>query len=269
MRTSLVIVTYERPTALERVLASVAAQTQAPDEVIVADDGSGPTMAAMVAAFKTRLPSGVEFVRQEHSGFRAGRMRNLAIARCTGDYILLLDGDMVLHPLFVADHARAARPGYWTQGVRIPLDEAGTQRLLRNGRLPSPWTTGIDLRRRPYALHAPKLTKKLGRAANAFVAIKSCNQAFWRADLLQANGFDEDFAGWGSEDKELCARLTNAGVRRQTLVFSAIAWHLAHRPASRAAVRANQERWQETVRSGRTRCAHGIDQHLTHLNSQG
>ena len=97
-------------------------------------------------------------------------MRNLAIARCTGDYVLLLDGDMVLHPLFVADHARAARPGYWTQGVRIPLDEAATQRLLRSRRIPSPWTTGVALRRRPYALHAPRLTEKLGRAANAFAA---------------------------------------------------------------------------------------------------
>jgi GT2 family glycosyltransferase len=269
MRTSLVIVTYERPAALERVLASVKAQTQAPDEVIVADDGSGPAVAAVVAAFRKRLPSGAEFVRQEHSGFRAGRMRNLAIARCGGDYVLLVDGDMVLHPDFVADHARAARPGYWAQGVRIPLDEAATQRLLHGGRMPSAWTAGVDLRRRAYGLRAPRLAETLGRAANSFVSIKSCNQAFWRADLLQANGFDEDFAGWGAEDKELCARLSNAGVRRQTLVFSAIAWHLAHRPVSRAAVRANQERWQETVRSGRTRCARGIDQHLTHLNSQG
>jgi hypothetical protein len=176
--------------------------------------------------------------------------------------VLLVDGDMVLHPNFVADHARAARPGYWAQGVRIPLDEAATQRLLHGGRIPAPWTAGVDLRRRAYGLHAPRLTETFGRAANSFVSIKSCNQAFWRADLLQANGYDEDFSGWGAEDKELCARLTNAGVRRQTLVFSAIAWHLAHRPVSRAAVRANQERWQETVRSGRTRCARGIDQHL-------
>ena len=269
MRASLVIVTFDRPAALERVLASVGTQTQAPHEVIVADDGSGPEVAAVVERFRKRLPSGAEFLRQEHSGFRAGRMRNLAIARCTGNYILLLDGDMVLHPRFVADHVRAARPGYWTQGVRIPLDEAGTQRLLRTGRIPTPWSSGVNLRRRPYSLHAPRLTEALGRAANAFVAVKSCNQGFWREDLLQANGFDEDFAGWGAEDKELCARLTNAGIRRQTLVFAAIAWHLAHRPASRAAVRANQERWQETVHSGRTRCVRGIDQHLTHLNSQG
>jgi glycosyltransferase involved in cell wall biosynthesis len=269
MRTSLVIVTYDRPAALERVLASVEAQSRAPDEVIVADDGSGPAVTTIVDAFKHRLPCDVGFVSQEHAGFRAGRMRNLAIARCTGNYVLLLDGDMVLHPDFIADHVRAARPGYWTQGVRIPLDQAATQRLLCGGSLPSPWTAGVDLRRRAYALHVPRLTDTLGRAANPFVAVKSCNQAFWRDDLLQSNGFDEDFAGWGSEDKELCARLTNAGIRRQTLLFAAIAWHLEHRPASRAAVRANHERWQETVRSGRTRCVRGIDQHLKNRNSQG
>lgn len=263
MRTSLVIVTYERPEALARVLASVEAQTRPPDEVIVADDGSGPAVAAVVMSRAAKLPSPLAYVRQEHAGFRAGRMRNEAIARATGDYVLLLDGDMVLHPRFVADHVRAARPGYWTQGVRIPLDEAATARVLRDGRLPSPFMPGVDLRRRPYALHAPLLTARLGRAANAFVAVKSCNQAFWREDLLRTNGFDEEFAGWGSEDKELCARLRNAGVRRQTLVFSAIAWHLAHRPASRAGVRANQERWRETVRSGRIRCNRGIDQHMT------
>ena len=111
MRTSLIIVTYERPAALARALDSVAAQSQAPDEVIIADDGSGPAVAAVVAAFSAHSSTDVKFVRQEHAGFRAVRMRNLAIARCTGDYVLLLDGDMVLHPDFVADHVRAARPG--------------------------------------------------------------------------------------------------------------------------------------------------------------
>jgi len=41
--------------------------------------------------------------------------------------------------------------------------------------------------------------------------------------------------GWGSEDKELCARLQNTGVRRQTLVFAALAWHLSHASAPRQA----------------------------------
>jgi GT2 family glycosyltransferase len=262
MRACVVVASYERPAALAQALASCGRQSRAPDELIVADDGSGPAIAGIVAAFAHAVPFPVRLVRQEHAGFRAGRMRNIAIAGTQCDYVILLDGDMVVHPNFVADHLRAARPGHWTQGVRIPLDAAATARLLQTGAAPRLWSRGVDLRRRAYAWHAPRISGPLGRAANVVVSVKSCNQAFWRADLLRVNGFDEELTGWGSEDKELCARLRHAGVRRQTLVFAAIAWHLAHRPASRAAARANRERWHQTLYSGRTRCARGIDQHL-------
>ena len=262
MRVGLVMVTYERPDSLERALGSVMRQQRLPDELIVADDGSGPAATSVVERFAATAPFPVRHVRQEHVGFRAGRMRNAAIASCNCEYVLLVDGDMLLHRAFIADHVRAARPGFWTQGVRIPLDAAATRRVLQTGHAPPVWARGVDLRRRAYALHAPTFGPALRGAANAFVAVKSCNQGFWRADLLRVNGFDEELTGWGSEDKELCARLTNAGVRRQTLVFTAIAWHLEHRPASRASARANRERWRETVRSGRVRCTRGIDQHL-------
>jgi glycosyltransferase involved in cell wall biosynthesis len=263
MRCCLVITTYERPDALARVLESAANQTRRPDELIVADDGSGPAVRELIMEFAKQAPAPVRFVQQEHAGFRAGRARNLAIAQSGSDYVVLIDGDMILHPQFIADHVRAARKGYWTQGVRIMLDDAATRRVLHSGRLPRPWQPGLGIRRRAYALHAPGLALPLYRAANVFVAVKACNQGFWRSDLLSANGYDEDLTGWGSEDKELCARLRNGGVRRQTLVFAGIAWHLAHRPVSRAAARANRESWQETVRTGRLRCARGIDQHLS------
>lgn len=262
MRTCIVVAAFERAAALDRVLASVLRQTRAPDELLVADDGSGPAVAQAVERFVARAPFAVRHLRQDHAGYRAGRARNLAIARTECDYVVLVDGDMLLHREFVADHVRAARPGFWTQGVRIPLDAAATRRVLQTGHTPPPWARGIDLRRRAYALHAPGVGRPLERAANALVDVKASNQGFWRADLLRVNGFDEDLTGWGSEDRELCARLTNAGVRRQTLLFAAIAWHLAHRPVSRASARANRERWRETVRSGRTRCANGVDQHL-------
>jgi GT2 family glycosyltransferase len=262
VRVCLVVVTFERADALQRVLQSVGRQTRPPDELIVADDGSGEAVTRAIRDIAASLPTAPRHLRQEHAGFRAGRVRNMAIAATRCDYVLLVDGDMVLHPRFVQDHLDAARPGHWTQGVRILLDEAATRRVLRTGRPPAAWERGLGVRRRAYALHAPGLARPLQQAANRFVAVKSCNQGFWREDLLRTNGFDEDLTGWGSEDKELCARLENLGVRRQTLVFAAIAWHLAHRPASRAAARANRERWLETVRSGRTRCLHGVDQHL-------
>jgi hypothetical protein len=120
---------------------------------------------------------------------------------------------MIAHPAFVADHVALARPGHFSQGVRILLDEAATRRLLDPlGRLPGLFSPGLGFARRAYALHAPRIARVVRRAANRVIAVKACNQGFWRDDLVAVNGFDEAMTGWGAEDKELCARLENAGV---------------------------------------------------------
>jgi glycosyltransferase involved in cell wall biosynthesis len=261
-RCCLVVTTHERPDALERVLDAVARQSRRPDELIVADDGSGPATAQLVARHAAVADYVVHHSWQPHEGFRAGRIRNAAIARTRCDYVVLLDGDMVPHPDFIADHVEFARGGRYSQGVRIMLDAGATQRLLAPHAVPpGPLAPGLGLVRRAYAQRAPGVARLVRNAANGVVAIKSCNQGFWRDDLVAANGFDEAMTGWGSEDKELCARLENAGIRRQTLLFAAIAWHLDHPPASRSRADANRARWQDTVRSRRTRCAAGIDGH--------
>jgi glycosyltransferase involved in cell wall biosynthesis len=258
----LVVTTFERPDALARVLASVAGQSRWPDEVIVADDGSSGATAEVVRRFESRAPCPVRFVTQPHDGFQAGRIRNAAIASTGCDYVVLLDGDMVAHPRFIEDHVAHARDGRFSQGVRIALDARATRIQLAPGvGIPSPLARGLGGLRRGYAFRSPAMSVLLRRAANGIVAVKSCNQGFWRSDLLAVNGFDEEMRGWGSEDKELCARLENAGIRRQTLLFAAIAFHLDHPPAPRSSATVNRARWQETVRSGRTRCATGIDRH--------
>lgn len=262
-RCCLVVTTSERPDALARVLASVERQSRPPDEVAIADDGSGEETQRVVERFAGRTGLPVHHVWQPHEGFRAARARNLAIARTTCDYLLLVDGDMVLHTDFVADHLRAAAPGTWQQGTRIELDAAATARLLTSSELPRAWSPGLGIRRRLYAWHAQVLSRLCRRAGNAFVAIKGCNQGVWRRDLAAVNGFDEEFKGWGAEDKELCARLANAGVARRTIAFGAIAFHLAHPPAPRERAAENRRRWLDTQRSGRTRCRAGIDGHAS------
>jgi len=261
-RCGLLVTTHTRADALARVLASVAAQSEPPDELLVAEDGLDAATSRVVAQYAAAAGYPVRHLRQPHEGFRAGRIRNAAIAVTDCDYLVLLDGDMVVHPGFLADHRAIARPGHWSQGVRIVLDADATRRLIADeAALPRPWSRGMGLARRGYALRAVPLARVLRSAANRFVAVKGCNQGFWRRDLLAANGFDEAITGWGSEDKELCARLANAGVRRQTLLFAAVAWHLHHPPAPRDRAVANRARWQETRRLGRTRCEAGIDGH--------
>jgi glycosyltransferase involved in cell wall biosynthesis len=114
---------------------------------------------------------------QPHDGPRVGRARNMGIAMATGDYIVQIDGDMVLHPAFIADHRRAARPGHWVQGTRILLNETRTRDLIANGpRIFNAFSPGIGCKRRAYAFRCTAVSTMFRRAANAFVAIKAATR---------------------------------------------------------------------------------------------
>ena len=263
MRVALAITSHERPDALAAVLARVLRQRVQPDEIVIADDGSGAATRQVIGDFLGKSPVPARLVSQPHEGFRVARLRNLAIAAITSGYIVFIDGDMLLHPEFIADHLRIARAGFYTQGVRVLADEDLTRALIsREGYWPSPVAGGLGLLRRAYLLHSPAASALTRRPGNGLVAVKSCNQGFWRADLVRVNGFNEDMTGWGPEDKELCARVEHAGVRRQTLLFGGIACHLHHPAASRAALPANLAILEATRRTGMIRCEHGLDSHV-------
>ena len=55
MRIALVVTTYNWPAALDLTLQSVARQSLAPAEIIIADDGSGPDTEALVQAITERV----------------------------------------------------------------------------------------------------------------------------------------------------------------------------------------------------------------------
>jgi glycosyltransferase involved in cell wall biosynthesis len=263
VRLALVITTHERPDALAAVLDSVSRQRIAPDEIIIADDGSGADTRDVTAEFiaRSRVPARV--VSQPHQGFRAARLRNLGIAAASADYIVFIDGDMVLHPEFVADHLALARPGYYTQGVRVLANATLTRELIAEPAIePQLWSAGLGGLRRLYLLRSPTLASMSRTLANRLIAIKSCNLAAWRSDLVRVNGFNEDFEGWGPEDKELCVRFDNAGVLRQSLLFGGIAVHLHHASQSRAALPANRARLAEAINDRKIRCERGLDAHM-------
>lgn len=270
MNVSLIVITYNWPEALDRVLASVAAQTRLPDEVIVADDGSGESTRVVVERWAQHFPCPVRHVWQDDLGFRAARCRNRGIAASRGDYILLIDGDMLLHPAFVADHLALAERGFFLQGGRIKATAAETARLLAGGRpVFAPWSPAdfraFDGTRRHYAFHALALARRKARQRRGG-RVMSCNMSFWRDDLLRVNGFDERMEGYGAEDRELAARLENAGLRRRQLKWAALAVHLEH--ASRAQPDVddmslpNNRLFRATVEQRIVRCERGIDGHL-------
>jgi len=260
---SLIISTYNRPDALALVLESVAAQSHLPDEIIIADDGSGSETASLVQDFCQSIPLPVLHSWQEDDGFRLSRSRNLAISRCTQPYIISIDGDIILHPQFIAQHLSRACYSCFLQGSRVLLSPNKTRILLASKRINISFFEA-GLTNRLNAVNLPSLGKYFSYKRKDLKAIRGCNMSFWKDDLLQVNGFNEDIVGWGREDSELAARLMNAGVMRINLKLCAIAYHLDHlnnHKENNQSLDTNDHILQNTIIEKKSSCENGLSLH--------
>lgn len=262
MKTSLIITTYNWKEALDLVFRSIARQVEMPDEILIADDGSRPDTAELVARWAMQLPVPVRHVWQEDNGFRLARSRNRAIAAARGDYLIIIDGDMILDRHFIADHKRAARPGYFVQGVRLLTEPEMSQKMLSEGILDLGFFASGVKRRRHTIRNRLLSWLILQHVRTDQKAIRGSNQAYWKNDLLQVNGFDEQMVGWGREDNEIAARLYHCGIKRRNLKFAALTIHLYHRQRKPEGENPNDRYLRETIERRATRCRLGIDQHL-------
>ena len=129
---SLIITTYNNTVPLERCLKSVAAQTVMPDEIVIGDDGSTEETKQLIDAWRGRISVPIVHVWQEDKGFRASRIRNLSFAKAKNDYLIIIDGDIVLERHFVEDHLRLAKPGHFICGSRIRMREPLTRRYMES-----------------------------------------------------------------------------------------------------------------------------------------
>jgi GT2 family glycosyltransferase len=187
--------------------------------------------------------------------------RNRAIARAIGDYVVLIDGDIVLDRHFVEDHLAAARTGFFVQGSRVIVGERKTREAISRGALTVSWfSAGIGNRKNCF--RSRLLSGIFSRETTGLGGIKTCNFAFWREDALKVNGFNEDFIGWGREDSEFAVRLMNSGVRRRNLKFLAKGYHLHHQVCSRQRLLGNDEILKRVIAGKLTRCDNGIDKYL-------
>ena len=266
---SLLITTYNWPQALALVLESVRRQSRLPDEVLIADDGSRDDTRALLEQIARDFPVALRHVWQPDDGFRAARSRNRAIAAAGGEYIVILDGDMVIHRHFIADHVAAAQRGSFVQGSRLFAGAQGSRRMLDEN-IVEPGLFFPDLKRRRHTLRIPLLSRLqlAGSAQLSAKYIKSCNQGYWREDLLRTNGFDERMTGWGREDDELAARMFHNHLPRRLLRFGGLATHLHHTVRHIDGASPNDAYLADTRARRLTRCEQGIDAHLAEFAAQ-
>jgi GT2 family glycosyltransferase len=91
---SLIIITLNRATLLERTLAGLTRQSRQIDEVIVVDNGPTSDTERVVASSPPSL--GVRYIPEPRRGY--GHARNRGLAEATGAVIYFLDDDCVPEP---------------------------------------------------------------------------------------------------------------------------------------------------------------------------
>ena len=258
---SLIISTYNRPDFLELVLLSVLKQVQLPDEVVIADDGSTSDTKILIEKYQQTFPVPLVHVWHVDAGYQLAAIKNKAAAKATGDYIVFIDGDLMLHPYFIFDYKKNLQENSILVASRVFLSEAYTTELLKTKNTTIELSGANVEKNRKSGYRLPALHHIIG-GSKTYVGARGGLMGVFRKDYIKVNGFDEAFTGWGREDSELFVRLLNSGIKRKNIKFAAITYHLWHPILSRKQLSANDSLLEKSIAEKRVRCQDGIDKYL-------
>jgi GT2 family glycosyltransferase len=182
-----------------------------------------------VKAFAGEVDFPVRATTHPHSGFQLARCRNEGVAASAAPYLLFTDGDCLLPPNHVASHLRHRRRGGVSAGDCYRLDKTVTDRIteasIRSGEYVQ-WASRDErlriasktLRGWLYRIFRFRMRPRL----------TGSNIGIWRDDYERVNGFDENFVGWGLEDRDLQLRLSRLGLRFNSILGNTAAYHMWH-----------------------------------------
>lgn len=98
MKYSLIIPVFNRPDEVEELLQSLTLQTFTDMEVVVVEDGSSIPCEDVVKRYARKLD--VKYFKKPNSG--PGPSRNYGAAHSQGEFLIILDSDVVLPPGYLA-----------------------------------------------------------------------------------------------------------------------------------------------------------------------
>ena len=250
MTVSVIVTTYNRPSSLLLSVLSLAQQERLPDEIVIADDGSGAETAEVVRRLREEAPCSVIHAWQDDLGWRVAAARNNGVRLSSGEYLIFIDGDVLVERGFVAAHVWRAAQGTFLLGNALRLSEEGSAHIseeeVRSGTFAYPLLR--QAKRRLAKVHRRNqwhlLLRRLHLCKRHKPKLIGLNFSVHRSDFEGVNGFDEDFIGWAQEDDDLGLRLMLAGVRPKSIAPWAVAFHLYHASAASRA-------WRDSANSQR------------------
>lgn len=264
---SVIVSTYNKPAALEKVLHGFAFQTQTDFEIVIADDGSTVETAELIARVRAATGMDIVHVWHEDRGFRKTEILNRAILVSQGYYLLFTDGDCIPRSDLIEVHRRLARPRRYVAGGYVKLPAAISDDLslddVESGRFADPrWlrSRGWKPGRRALRLSRSwRLATVLDWITPTAADFHGNNASTWRDAIFEVNGFEGDM-GYGGLDQALGYRLQNVGVKGIQARHRAVTMHLHHDRPYRdpLVVEQNREIMKRIRRDRETRARRGL-----------
>ena len=180
---SLVISVWNRKEDLRENLASIRAQTRPADEVVVVDNCSSDGTPEMVRA---EFPE-VKLVCTPHSDYGACETFNIGFASAGGDYVGILDDDVILPPTFVEQMLRKFAEEPETTAILSPK--------VREPEMPEGYLESAAVNTERY-----------------LATFRGCGSMARHAAIREVGYYDARLFIFGNE-RDLTTRLLNSGYR--------------------------------------------------------
>jgi len=258
MTTTLLLSTYNWVEALELVLLSITKQSENPDLIVIADDGSKKETKDLIESYKKKINIPITHIWQEDNGFRKTSVLNKAIKSISTDYIIQIDGDIILHKHFIKDHINNAEKGCFLFGSRISINQLFSKKVLSEKIIKFSWFNN-SLQRKNRMIRLPFLSQFRKPENKNSRKLRGCNISYHKADAIAINGYNEDFVGWGYEDYEFAQRLLNYGLKAKRLKQIAIQFHIYHNEAPKGNTEIGDSILIKTMEDKITKCKNGIE----------
>ena len=106
MKYSFIVPVFNRPDEVDELLASLCSQTAKDFEVIIVEDGSKKTCKDVCDKYASILD--LHYYYKENSG--PGQSRNYGVERAHGQWVIILDSDVVVPPNYLESVQQQTRP---------------------------------------------------------------------------------------------------------------------------------------------------------------
>lgn len=260
---SVIISIYKRLDNLSLILAGLAEQTFKDFEVIISEDNNAEDTIEFVKAARKQFDFEIKHISQEDKGFRKTKALNQAVLAAKFDYLVFLDGDCIPHKKLLETYRKHLNPTTICVGRRCYLDRKITDRLHsgKNLKLLSFVNILIHAKRLGHAFYTPTLIKP--KVSTRSRSIIGCNWGIYKQNVLDVNGFDEDYlqAGEGEDfDIDWRLRLLNKDFIFLNVKHEAITYHLYHdMNYTREQANISRALKLEKMKEGHFFCKNGIE----------